>query len=269
MFAAKAATVLQSRLLGEKDQWSDAVMTWRRLQRALERRKASHSTSRRKTRQEEEEEQDSLSEVVERRKISGGPNESKVQGVGEPSGPGLTLKKKRKRDDEEEEEERTIATQDYVDDVKSGEKRRTPESRTGTGLDSVVSCCEVNGVISTEEELITHLHGASNISTMDTMAEGGAGKKVTAGKHLSGLYFISRLTFFHLFHYCFCNFLSFHVNEPEYCEDEVKNPPQPSEAPAEPVSFRISCKCTGAVSRLFSQQVDHITNKHQIYFLLT
>lgn len=193
MFAAKAATVLQSRLLGEKDQWRDAVMTWRRLQRELERKKPAHSTSRRKTGHEEEE-GDSQSEVVERRKISGGPNESKVQRVEEPSGPGLKLKKKRKRDDEEEEEERTIATQDYIH-VKSVEKSKMPESRIGTGLDSVVSRREVNGVISSEEELITYLPSASNISTMDAVAEGDAGRNEIAGKHLPGFYFNVRLTF--------------------------------------------------------------------------
>lgn len=193
MFAAKAASVLQSRLLGEKDQWSDAVMTWRRLQRALERRNLNISTRRRKTRQEEEE--DSRSELVERRKISGGLNESKVQTVEEPSGPGLTLKKKRKRDDEDEEEKSTIATQDYSDDVKNGEKNKIPGNITGTGLDSVVSCCEVNGVISTDEELVTPLHSASNIRKMGAMAEGDAGRKGTFGKNLSGFYFNSRFTF--------------------------------------------------------------------------
>lgn len=194
MFAAKAASVLQSRLLGEKDQWSDAVMTWRRLQREVERRKEPHSTKRKKTRQEEEDEdedEDSRNEVVEKRKISGGPNESKVQRVEEPSGPGLTLKKKRKRDDEEAEEDKTTATQDYSDDVKNGEKMKTPKSRTGTGLDLVASRCEVKGVISTEEELNTPLLSASNIRTMDAMAEKYTGRKVTAGKDLSGFFLSS------------------------------------------------------------------------------
>lgn len=186
MFAAKAASVLQSRLLGEKDQWRDAVMTWRRLQGELERRKAALSTRRRETRQEEE---DSQREVVERRQISGGANRSKVQRVEEPSGPDLTRKKKRKRGDEEKEEERTIATQDYSDDVKNGEKKKTPESGTETRLDSVVSRCEGNGVISTEEELIAPSRTASPIRTED------AGRKGTAGKNLSGFYFNLRLTF--------------------------------------------------------------------------
>lgn len=193
MIAAKASSVLQSRLLGEKHQWSDAVLTWRRLQRELERRRAPLSTRRRETRQEEEEEEeDSQSEGVERRKTSGGPNESKVQRVEEQSGPDLTLKKKRKRDDEEE---RSIATQDYSDDVKNGEEKKTPVNRTETGLDSVVSRCEGNGVISTEEELLTPSHSAGDDRTVDAMAEEGAGRKGTAGKNLSGFYFNLTPTF--------------------------------------------------------------------------
>lgn len=208
---AKAASVLQSRLLGEKDQWSGAVMTWRRLQRELERRKAAL------TRQQEE---DRWSEAVERREISGGQNESEVQRVVEPSRPRWTLNKKRKRDDEEEKEEMATAAQDY-NSVENGEKKKTPEREIGTGLDLEVSSCGVNGGLSSEEELITPLHSVSDIRTMDGMAEGDAERKAT---------------------------------DVEFCEEEAKNPPPPSEPPAEPVSFRISCKCTGALSRHFSLQ---------------
>lgn len=35
MSTAKAASALQSRLLGDKDQWTSTVMTWRYLQREL------------------------------------------------------------------------------------------------------------------------------------------------------------------------------------------------------------------------------------------
>lgn len=37
MSTAKAASVLQSRLLGDIDQWTSTVMTWSHLQRELER----------------------------------------------------------------------------------------------------------------------------------------------------------------------------------------------------------------------------------------
>lgn len=176
--------MLQSRLLGEKDEWSGAVMTWRRLQRELERRKAAL------TRQQEE---DRWSEAVERREIPGGQNESEVQRVDEPSRPRWTLNKKRKRDDEEEKEEMATAAQDY-NSVENGEKKKTPEREIGTGLDLEVSSCGVNGVISSEEELITPLHSVSDIRTMDGMAEGDAERKATDGKNLSDFYFNSRLT---------------------------------------------------------------------------
>lgn len=170
--------MLQSKLLGEKDQWSNAVMTWRRLQRELEGRKSALGTRRRrealgvKTRQEED---GSPSEVAERRRITGGPNEGKVQRVEEPSEPGLMLVKKRKQD----EEERAIPAQDYSDDVREGDKRKTPGGRNRTSLDLVVSRCEANGVIATEEELITPLHSVRNIKSVGAVAEGGA-----AGKNL-------------------------------------------------------------------------------------
>lgn len=189
--------MLQSRLLGEKNQWSDAVRTWRRLQRELECPRRRNEALGVKTRQEEENEEDSPSGVVQRRKGSGGPNESKVQGVEEPSGPGLMLVKKRKRDnDEEEEEERTIPAQDHSD-----EKQKTSEGRNRSGLDLMVSCCEGKGVISTEGELVTPLHRETNIKSVDAVADGGPGRKATTGKNLSGFYFIFSFTFlqFHLF----------------------------------------------------------------------
>lgn len=102
-------------------------MTWRRLQRELERRSAALSTSRRS-------EDDRRSEAVERSKISGGQNESEMRRVDEPSRPHWTLKKKRKRGDEGKEEERTTAEQDY-NIVENGEKEKTPERGIGTGLD--------------------------------------------------------------------------------------------------------------------------------------
>lgn len=129
--------MLQSRLLGEKNQWSDAVRTYRRLQRELERRKTAVSTRRRSeaggVKKQEEEEKDRPSEVVQRRRISGGPNEIKVQSVEEPSGPG-----KRKRVDEER------TTQDYSDKVREEEKEKTLGGRNRTGVDLVVDCCEGN-----------------------------------------------------------------------------------------------------------------------------
>lgn len=117
MFVAKAASVLQSRLLGDKDQWISAAMTWRRLQRELERRRAAVNTSSTALGMTTKQEEGSRSDVEERCNVesrrSGGQsreNGSGGLGGGEQSR-AWTLEKKRKRDDEEE---KTIAAQDFV-----------------------------------------------------------------------------------------------------------------------------------------------------------
>lgn len=83
---AKAASILQSRLLGDIDQWTSAVLTWSRLQGALEHRLCS----------------------VNRLNGSTGektvPCRNVVQLSDEPSG-GNTTEKKRKRDDDSDDAE--------------------------------------------------------------------------------------------------------------------------------------------------------------------
>lgn len=148
MFIAKAASVLQSRLLGDRDQWTSAVMTWRRLQGELAQRRTTvntpstalgATTKREEGRRSEEEEKCS----VESRKSTGGQIEesgNKRQRSGEQSG-AQTLEKKRKRDDDEDdEEERRAAAQDHSGE-KNVEKERTSE-REG------LSSCRKNGVMS-------------------------------------------------------------------------------------------------------------------------
>lgn len=171
-FAAKAASALQSRLLGEKDEWSGAVMTWRRLQGELERRRAALSAggssgAQRVTAQEQEEQkEDRWSEAAERRETSG------VRTVDEPGRARRTLERKRKRDDGAGREE----CKDYSG-VENGGGKKTPEGGIGT-----VSGCGVNGVNFTGEERITPLHSVSDIGATDGVAEGGAERKVTDGK---------------------------------------------------------------------------------------
>ncbi len=98
--------MLQSRLLGDGDQWTKAVMTWSRLQGELaDRRTAVNapSTARGVSRKREEEEKCD----VESRKSTEGQREESGKGrlrSGEHNG-AQTLEKKRKRDDDEEEEE--------------------------------------------------------------------------------------------------------------------------------------------------------------------
>lgn len=191
MFVAKAASVLQSRLLGDKDQWISAAMTCRRLQRELERRRAAVNTSSTALGMTTKQEEGSRSEVEERcnvesRRTAGGQsreNGSGGLGGGEQSR-ARTLEKKRKRDGEEE---KTIAAQDFSSG-KNEEKEGTPEREMGTGLDMKVSSCGTNRVISGadmhEKEHITSglAHSVEcNIRTTAGMAERDAARKMTDG----------------------------------------------------------------------------------------
>lgn len=208
MFVAKATSVLQSKLLGDKDQWISAAMTWRRLQRELERRRAAVSTPSTALGMTTKQEEGSRSEVeqrcnVESRRRSGG--QSREDGSGGPRGgeqsQAQTLEKKRKRDDESEEE-RTVAAQDFSRG-KNEEKEGTPEREMGTGLDMEVSSCGTNRVISGadmhEKEHITPGLARSvecNIRTMAGMAERDAARKMTDGNNSCSFYFNFKLNIF-------------------------------------------------------------------------
>lgn len=156
MFVAKATSVLQSRLLGDKDQWIRAAMTWRRLQRELERRRAAVSPPSTAQRMTTKQEEGSRSEVERRCNVESGRRpggQSTENGSGGPGGGeqsrARTLEKKRKRDGENEEE-RTVAAQDFSSG-KNEEKEGTPEREMGTGLDMEDSSCGTNRVISGAE----------------------------------------------------------------------------------------------------------------------
>lgn len=208
MFVAKATSVLQSRLMGDKDQWISAAMTWRRLQRELERRRAAVSTRSTALGMTTKQEEGSRSEVeqrcnVESRGRSGGQsteNGSGGWGGGEQSR-AWTLEKKRKRDDENEEV-RTVAAQDFSSG-KNEEKEGAPEREMGTGLDMEVNSCGTNRVVSGtdmhEKEHITPglAHSVEcNISTTTGMAERGAARKMTDGNNSCSFYFNFKLNIF-------------------------------------------------------------------------
>lgn len=84
MSTAKAASVLQSRLLGDIDQWTSTVMTWSHLQRELENRSCPVNLLKGGTREE----------IVHCGNV--------VQMSDEQSG-AVTTEKKRKRDDDSDE----------------------------------------------------------------------------------------------------------------------------------------------------------------------
>lgn len=208
--------MLQSRLLGDKDQWISAAMTWRRLQRELERRRAAVSTPSTAPRMTTKQEEGSRSEVEQRCNVESGRRsggQSRENGSGGPGGGGQsrarTLEKKRKRDDEEE---KTIAAQDFSSG-KNEEKEGTPEREMGTGLDMEVSSCGTNRVISGadmhEKEHITPelAHSVEcNIRTMAGMAERDAARKMTDSNNSCSFYFKFKLNIlaFQCFRSSFC-----------------------------------------------------------------
>ncbi|XP_070697182.1 THUMP domain-containing protein 2 [Pempheris klunzingeri] len=285
---AKAASALQSTLLGDSNQWTSAVMTWSRLQGELADRRTTAktpSTTPRMTRKMEEggsEEEDKC--AVETRKSAEGQRKeesgNRIQMCGEQNGAqtlekrgkrekgekevervsdverkrekemsgetcieAQTLEKKRKRDEEEEEDERSGAAQgscceQNVEKEKISEReRRRRKEEEERGMVMEFSSCRKNskhGVISgtdfndrghTTPGLDHNVESSSR--TMDDMTKDFAVEsvdnvikkpiKTTGGR------------------------------------DETPSRIE-SKTPSVPVSFRISCKCTGFLSRYFSSQ---------------
>uniref|UniRef100_A0A8C4EKP3 THUMP domain containing 2 n=1 Tax=Dicentrarchus labrax TaxID=13489 RepID=A0A8C4EKP3_DICLA len=236
---AKAANVLQSRLLGDRNQWTSAVMTWSRLQGELAGRRSTvdaESTAvgvtrkreegRRSEEQKEEEEKCDL----ECRKSAGEKREESGNGrlrSGEQN-EAQTLEKKRKRDDgDEEEEERRGAPWNFSSE-KNEEKEKTSERQRGReGEEERVmlelSSCGKNGKHRDFNGRDRCVESSSR--GMDDTAKDVAVERVenvkTTGKRDETLLQPSRIN---------------------------------SEPPSVPVSFRISCKCTGSLSRYFSPQ---------------
>ncbi|XP_051815857.1 THUMP domain-containing protein 2 isoform X2 [Acanthochromis polyacanthus] len=225
--SAKAASVLQYRLLGDKNQWTGAVMTWSRLQGELA---GSRTTARtpssalglmikieegRGSRGKEEEEGSCLVESrkspEEQREEENGNERLKS---GEQNGT-RTLEKKRKRNHEEEEEE---AERKNVEKGKSAERGRRREEEAETGMDVEFNSYHGTDVNQSTTDLENNVESSSR--TMD---------------------FTERLQ---------------NVNT---CGDKDQTPlivgkSKPELSSSIPVSFRISCKCTGSLSRCFSAQ---------------
>ncbi|XP_035520118.1 THUMP domain-containing protein 2 isoform X2 [Morone saxatilis] len=217
---AKAANVLQSRLLGDRNQWTSAVRTWSRLQGELAgRRSTVEATStavgvtrkreegRRSEAQKEEEEKCDL----ESRKSAGEQREESGNGrlrSGEQN-EAQTLEKKRKRDDgDEEEEERRGAAWNFTSETNE-EKEKTSERQRGReGEEERVmlefSSCGKNGKH-------RDLNGRAPAAPQDRCVDSSSRRTDDTAKGVA--------------------------------VERVEN-----------VSFRISCKCTGSLSRYFSPQ---------------
>lgn len=257
---AKAASVLQSRLLGDINEWTSAVMTWSRLQGELAGRRTTVNISstflegrkREEGRESEEQRREEEKCDEEFRKSTGEQREEEsgdgrlrcaVQTSRETCGvEAQTLEKKRKRDDEEE-----------ASSGKNVEKQRTSERAIMREDDEegrrvvmeFVSCIQ-NG----EKEMMseTDLYGKGSVCNhatpgldhdvessswkIDDMTEDCAVENVVHVKTNRG----GDKTL-----------LQPRRNKPE--------PPSLSPLPSSvPASFRISCKCTGSLSRYLSIQ---------------
>ncbi|KAK5882728.1 hypothetical protein CesoFtcFv8_021285 [Champsocephalus esox] len=182
---AKASSVLQSRVLGDKDQWSSAVMTWSRLQGELSSRRRttvkSQSTALGVTRKTGE----------EGRRIRG------------------HLRETEKRHCEEEDEEERMGLSICRQNGKKGIISETDLCGTGSVCDHVTSGLQ---------------QGSGR--NVDNTAEDLTVQKVEHGTTTEG-------------------------RDETLLQPSLIKPEPPSPAA---VTFRISCKCTGSLSRCYSQQ---------------
>lgn len=121
--------MLQSKLLGDRNEWTSGVMTWNRLQRELAHRKTSVNTPSTKSEREEEKYD------VESRKGTGGQIVESANGrrrSGEQNG-AQPMEKKRKRHNEDDGEERRTAAQNLSSE-RGVESELTSEGKEERGI---------------------------------------------------------------------------------------------------------------------------------------
>ncbi|XP_034754723.1 THUMP domain-containing protein 2 isoform X2 [Etheostoma cragini] len=239
---AKAASVLQSRVLGEKNRWTSAVMTWNHLQGQLEGRRTTVNppntalgvTMRR----------DEGSRIGEQRgKEEEKRNEEKKSQRGQTlrgetcGAEAQILEKKRKRDSEGKES----------NDGKNAEKQRSPEKErkrqykeddeegkrkvmefNGCGqsgkramIPDTDLCSRGSVCVIAEEDNNLKRSGMKTDDMAKDFSEKNVEGKTTGGGDKTLL-------------------------QPSSITPEPFSP--------DPVSFRISCKCTGSLSRYFNTQ---------------
>ncbi|KAM7385322.1 hypothetical protein PAMP_001410 [Pampus punctatissimus] len=251
--AAKAASVLQSRLFGDINEWTSAVMTWSHLQGELAGRRTTvniPSTSLKRRRKKEEgresEEQRKEEEKCdEELRKSTGEQREEESGVrrGEKMSretcrvEARTLEKKRKRGDEEDassdknvEKQRTSEIEITREDDKE-ERRVIMEfaSYIQSGNKGMISETDLNGRGSVCDHTTPQLdHDVESSSrNMDNMAEDCAVENVEHVKTARG-------------------------GDKTLLQPSRNKQQQPPSSAL--VSFRINCKCTGSLSRYLSIQ---------------
>ncbi|XP_041644907.1 THUMP domain-containing protein 2 isoform X1 [Cheilinus undulatus] len=323
---AKAASVLQSKLLGERNQWTGALMTWNRLQGELvdSRRTVKMASSalgvtkKRGERRSDEQKQEEKYHV-ELPKSTGEPRETEnetLKSVEQNEGQTLekwrrreneqkgveeakdkarkeeedqsgetffeakTLERKRRRDADDEEEERRGVTQNcsrdkLVENEITFKRRIMTEGEEENGVFMYSSSCikdckhrtlSREDMTSIDQETQGPL--SDGISGSRTMEDVTKDLTVKNGDYITRDFFCVFLIviiistsaskdFFlpasiaSLYPSPLLCLLPFNKEKTSDGRDKTLLPHQP---PSVPVSFRISCKCTGSLSRYFNTQ---------------
>ncbi|KAM7408384.1 hypothetical protein PAMA_002212 [Pampus argenteus] len=250
--AAKAASVLQSRLLGDINEWTSAVMTWSHLQGELagSRTTVNIPSTSLKRRRKREEGRESEKQSKEKEKCDEEFRKNTGEQIEEESGAqkgekisretcwveAQTLEKKRKRGDEEDassdknvEKQRTSELEITREDDKE-ERRVVMEfvSCIQGGKKGMISETDLNGRGSVCDHTTPQRdHNVESSSRkMDNMAEDCAVEHAEHAKTTRG-------------------------GDKTLLQPSKNKLQLPSSAL---VSFRISCKCTGSLSRYLSVQ---------------
>lgn len=202
MSVAKAASVLQAKLLGDRDQWTSAVMTWRRLQGELAHRKTTVNTPSPALAVTTKGERRRRSEEGEKCNVES--REGPAGQIEERSG-ARTSERKRKRDDEDDEEERRAAAHIH-NDGENVEKERTSEGEKEKALVLESFSCRKNGVTSGADfDDRDHTIPGRDYSTgkVDGMVEDAAVQSAENGNHFFQVFFEPLSTCFN-----FCSFIA-------------------------------------------------------------
>uniref|UniRef100_UPI0037E7E446 THUMP domain-containing protein 2 n=1 Tax=Semicossyphus pulcher TaxID=241346 RepID=UPI0037E7E446 len=222
---AKAASVLQSRLLGDRNQWTSALMTWSRLQGELADRGTTVKTQKKEEEKCNVESSKSTGEQGEEENGSGRLRSGEHNGT-------QTLEKREKEEKRSEgerhlerNEEEELSGETCVEAKRVEKKRKRDDDE-----EEEFSSCRKNGknVI-----LGTDFSGRDAVSCPDHNMENSCRNMEHMAK-------------------------DFTVENVKTTGGSDKSLPHPSvikpEAASVPVSFRVNCKCTGSLSRYFSTQ---------------
>lgn len=177
--------MLQAKLLGDRDQWTSAVMTWRRLQGELAHRKTPVNTASPPV---------AVTTKGERRRGSEEGEKCNVESRKGPRGQieersgARTPERKRKRDDEDDEEEERRAAAQIHSDGENVEKERTSEGEKEKALVLESFSCRKNGVTSgadfdDRDHTVPGLdyHVESNTGKVDDLVEDAAVRSAESG----------------------------------------------------------------------------------------